>query len=75
MRRFDRLHKSVQRRVSALIERLEALDDPRAIGEALHGDLKEYWKYRAGDWRVIASIHDRTLTIEAIEIAHRSDAY
>ena len=32
-------------------------------------------KYRAGDWRLVASIHDRVLMIEMIEIVHRSSAY
>ena len=45
------------------------------IGEALHGDLKERWKYRAGDWRLIAAIHDKHIVIEIVEIAQRSRAY
>ena len=74
-RQLGKLDPQVQRRVGELIDRLESLADPRAIGEALHGDLKDFWKYRAGDWRLVASIHDDVLVVEVIEIVHRSKAY
>ena len=75
-RQFDKLDKPVQRRIESLIERIESLADPRAIGEALHGDkLGEFWKYRAGDWRLRASIKDQLVVIEVVEILHRSKAY
>lgn len=75
-RQFDKLDKPVQRRIESLIERIESLADPRAIGEALHGDkLGEFWKYRAGDWRLRASIKDHLVIVEVVEILHRSKAY
>ncbi len=75
-RQFGKLDKPVQRRIESLVERIESLADPRTIGEALHGDtLGEYWKYRAGDWRLRASIHDKLVLIEVVEILHRSKAY
>lgn len=75
-RQFHKLDKPVQRRIVNLIERIESLADPRAIGEALHGDkLSEFWKYRAGDWRLRASIKDQLVVIEVVEILHRSKAY
>ena len=57
------------------MDRVEQLSDPRSIGEALHGNLSAYWKYRAGDWRIVASVHDKFLVVEVIEIEHRSKAY
>jgi len=40
--------------------RLVNSQDPRAFGQALPGpDLHRYWKYRIGDYRVIAEIRDR----------------
>ena len=74
-RQFEKLDTPVKRRIEGLIERLESIADPRTVGDALHGDLKAHWKYRAGDWRLIVIIHDHVLVIEVIEIAHRSKAY
>ena len=70
-----RSDRTVAARIIKLMDRVELLVDPRSIGEALHGNLSAYWKYRAGDWRVIASIYDNLLVVEVIEIEHRSKAY
>ncbi|WP_295528897.1 type II toxin-antitoxin system RelE/ParE family toxin, partial [Novosphingobium sp. Chol11] len=40
-----------------LRDRIAPLEDPRSIGEALRGkELGDFWKYRVGDWRIIADI-------------------
>jgi mRNA interferase RelE/StbE len=48
--------------------------DPRSLGAALKGDdLGRYWKYRVGDYRVIAEIRDREVRIIVVRLGHRSD--
>ena len=75
-KQLKKLDGPVRDRIRALIDRIQSLDNPRSIGEALHGDkLGAYWKYRAGDWRLTARIKDLVLLIEVIEIEHRSKAY
>ena len=74
-RQLRKLDRPVQVRFGVLLNRIGTLDDPRSIGEPLHGDLSERWKYRAGDWRIIAAIHDNLVMVEVIEINHRSAAY
>ncbi len=74
-RQIRKLDRQVAERILKLMDRVEALADPRAIGEALHGDLRDRWKYRAGDWRVIAAIQDKLVVVEVIEVSHRSAAY
>lgn len=59
-----------------LEERLSSLDDPRSIGEALKGSkLGAFWKYRVGDYRIIASIEDDTVRILVVRIGHRKEVY
>lgn len=59
-----------------LHERVASLDDPRSIGEALKGGrLGAYWKYRIGDYRVIASIEDGALCILVVRIGNRREVY
>ncbi|MGH8225761.1 MAG: type II toxin-antitoxin system RelE family toxin [Gammaproteobacteria bacterium] len=68
--------ENARRIIKFLRERIAALDDPRSIGEALHGErLGEFWKYRSGDYRIIASIKDKLVTIRVIRIGHRRDVY
>ena len=52
------------------------MEDPRSIGEALKGSkLGEFWKYRVGDYRIIASIEDRAVRIVVVRIGNRRDVY
>ena len=71
------MDKQVIRRISRfLLERIAALDDPRSIGEALHGsELGEFWKYRVGDYRIIVRIEDAVIRILVLEIGHRRGIY
>jgi mRNA interferase RelE/StbE len=52
------------------------MENPRSIGTALHGQrLGEFWKYRVGDYRLIARIEDDRLVILVIKVGHRRDVY
>ncbi|RST84462.1 type II toxin-antitoxin system RelE/ParE family toxin [Aquibium carbonis] len=64
-----------QRILRFLRERVAPLDNPRDLGEALAGSLSGYWKYRVGDYRVIAKIEDRKVTILVVRIGHRREVY
>jgi len=55
---------------------LALLDDPRSIGDALKGSrLGNLWKYRVGDYRIIANIEDGALKILVIKIGNRREVY
>ena len=70
-----KLDKPVARRiVQFLRERVAPLKDPRSLGEALRGDaLGSFWKYRLGDYRVVAEIIDRRVVIIVVRIGHRRE--
>lgn len=74
---LGQLDPQVARRVlSFLHERVAHLDDPRSIGEALKGvRLGEFWKYRVGDYRIIAKIEDGALRVLVVRIGNRRDVY
>ena len=61
--------------VNWIIKNLEDTNDPRIFGKSLKGNLKDYWRYRIGDYRVIAEINDDEVKILIIEIGHRKDVY
>ncbi len=71
------LDQQIARRIlSFLHERVAPLDDPRSIGEALKGSrLGEFWKYRVGNYRVVAHIEDGALRILIVRIGNRRDVY
>jgi mRNA interferase RelE/StbE len=70
-----KLDKPVARRITAFLsDRVAPLSDPRSIGEALRGDeLGRYWKYRVGDYRIIASLYDDRVVIVVVRIGHRGE--
>ena len=72
-----KLDKPVAKRITTFIrERLAVLDDPRSIGDALKGSrLGELWKYRVGDYRIIAAIEDSALKILVVKIGNRREVY
>ncbi len=76
---FDRslrkLDKTVARRVVDYLEDLLTLEDPRQRGKGLTADLRGYWRYRVGDYRVVAKIEDTRLVIIALDVAHRSRVF
>ena len=74
---IGKLDRPVARRVvSFLRERLEKMDDPRSIGEALKGKkLEEFWKYGLGDIRIVARIEDGELIVLVVRVGHRRDVY
>ena len=74
---LDQLDPQIARRILAFLHgRVATLDDPRSIGEALRGsELGEFWKYRAGDYRIIASIEDDALRILVVRIENRREVY
>ena len=59
-----------------LHQRVAKLDDPRSVGEALHGSrLGEFWKYRVGDYRLICKIEDDRLIVLVLRVGHRKEIY
>ncbi len=74
---FEKLDKPVAKRIIKFLrERLATLDDPRSIGQALKGSrLGSFWKYRVGNYRIIASIEDGQLTILVLQVGNRREVY
>ena len=74
---LDKLDPQVARRIlSFLFDRVAKLDDPRSIGESLKGSkLGAFWKYRVGDYRIVASIEDGALRVLVVRVGNREEVY
>ena len=72
-----KLDRTVAKRIlSFLFDRLSKLEDPHSIGEPLHGSkFGELWKYRVGDYRIIANLNDGRLIIVVVRVGHRREVY
>jgi mRNA interferase RelE/StbE len=76
-RDLRKLDPQVSRRlVSFLRDRVASSKDARSVGQALKGDeLGNFWKYRVGDYRLIAEIHDQQVRILIVRVGHRREVY
>ena len=77
VRELGKLDQQTARCILAFLHsRVATLDDPRSIGEALKGSkLGEFWKYRIGDYRVIARIEDAALRVLVVRVGSRNKVY
>ena len=74
---LKKLDRPVQQRLVGFLKTgVAAQDNPRDIGEALSGaKLGNYWKYRAGDWRIICDIQDRRIVVRVLLSGNRREVY
>jgi mRNA interferase RelE/StbE len=49
--------------------------DPVALGKHLRGDLKHYYRYRIGDYRVVYEVREQEITIVVVRVGNRRDVY
>ena len=61
--------------ITTLEKRIAVLDDPRTLGSVLTGELGGLWRWRIGDYRVVAKIEDQRITILVVRVAHRREIY
>lgn len=72
--------KKMDKRNSAMImsfikKNLQGAKNPRIKGKALKGELGDFWRYRFGDYRILAEIDDGEIKIFVIDIGHRREVY
>ena len=73
---LKKLDRAVAVRIVRTLEtRIAPLDDPRSLGAALKGEHGGFWRWRIGDYRVVARIEDSRITILVVRVAHRRDVY
>jgi mRNA interferase RelE/StbE len=72
-----KLDRQVAKRLlDFLKQRVISLKDPRSVGQALKGSkLGEFWKYRVGDFRIIANIEDQKMIILVLRVGNRREIY
>lgn len=73
---MKKLDRSVLVMIKAWIEKnLVDTDDPRRHGKGLTSNRSGQWRYRVGDYRILAEIQEDKLVILIVEVGHRRDIY
>ena len=75
-KQFKKMDRSIAAFILSFIEdKLVDCENPRAYGKAFQGNLSEIWRYRVGDYRILAKIEDQLLIITVVEVGHRKSIY
>ncbi|MFA6463745.1 MAG: type II toxin-antitoxin system RelE/ParE family toxin [Candidatus Paceibacterota bacterium] len=69
---IPKLDPTTRKRIKISIEK-KLTTRPEIYGAPLRANLRQYWKLRIGDYRVVYSIKDKTVYI--LLISHRKDVY
>lgn len=73
---WDRLDSSVQKRMlDFLSERIQRNEDPRLLAKPLAGNMKHFWRYRVGDYRIVWELKEKEMIISVVRVAHRRHVY
>jgi len=71
-----RLDRQAQASIlSYLRQRVQPSENPRQFGKALHGDKQGLWRYRVGDYRIVAAIEDDRFIVLVVAVGHRREVY
>lgn len=76
-RQLGKLDHAEARRIREYLrKRVAMLENPRLVGHALKGsEYGHLWRYRAGDYRILCELRDRTLLILVVDVGHHSEIY
>lgn len=73
---LKKLDNYSQRMIMAWIKKnLVDCENPRQHGKALTANHKGEWRYRVGDYRILAEILDDTIIIYILTVGHRKEVY
>ena len=76
LKSLKKLEKPVLLMIKSWIEKnLIGTTEPRRHGKGLTSNRSGQWRYRVGDYRIIADIEDEKLIILVVEVEHRSRVY
>lgn len=76
LKALEKLSADIKERIVDWIEKnLVDCENPRLYGKALHGQLKGKWRYRVGDYRIVAKIEDDKILIMILDVDSRQQIY
>ena len=76
IKKLKALDKPVRSMVLNWIEKnLIGCSNPRQHGKALVGNHSGKWRYRVGDYRIIADIIEDKIVILVLNVGHRREIY
>ncbi len=75
-KQLSKLDKPTAKLITSwIMKNLQDCENPRLYGKGLTANRSGQWRYRVGDYRLLADIQDEKVIILIIEIGHRREIY
>ena len=74
-KQFRKLPQQIGHRLLDGLEAVADSENARDRGKAMAGEWAGHWRYRIGDYRVIARIEDDRMVIVLVALGHRREVY
>ena len=69
---LSKIDRGQQNIILAWVEKnLVNTDNPKKYGKVLKGSLNEYWRYRVGNYRILADINENEIKIIIFNLGHK----
>ncbi|MDY4128562.1 MAG: type II toxin-antitoxin system RelE/ParE family toxin [Peptostreptococcus porci] len=73
---FNKLDRYTQKIIKSWIEKnLMNCENPRLHGKGLTANRNGQWRYRVGNYKILADIQDNNIVLVLVDIGHRSRIY
>lgn len=74
LKELKKLDKPIAKKIIEYMEQIANIN-PRNNGKALKGNLKDFWRYRVGDYRIMCNLEDEILEVLVLKVSHRKEVY
>ena len=75
-KQLSKLDRNTAKLIASWLKKnLEGCANPRIHGKALVANKAGQWRYRVGDYRILAEIRDEEVIILVLQIGHRREIY
>ena len=75
-KQLSKLDRNTAKLIASWLKKnLEGCVNPRIHGKALVANKAGQWRYRVGDYRILAEIRDEEVIILLLQIGHRRESY
>lgn len=75
-KQLSKLDRNTAKLIASWLKKnLEGCVNPRIHGKALVANKVGQWRYRVGDYRILAEIRDEEVIILVLQIGHRREIY
>ena len=76
LKKLNNLDAPIRERIKNWIDtNLVGCENPRRLGKSLHGEWHDFWRYRVGEYRIVAQIQDDKIIIFVVKIDKRDAIY